>query len=101
LLIAESLRNSIFPFLHPIKKLLHSDKSVRFLVVRHPLLRFYSGWHQKLAKKDPTSSKILSKSKRLQNLADGNLRRAFRILFRINTQNFYDVKYFENSWNSA
>ena len=63
------------------QKLLNSESSVRFLVVRHPLLRFYSGWHQKLAKKDPTSSKILSKSTKLQNLAKENLRREFKLLF--------------------
>jgi len=55
------------------EELLASDSKVRFLVVRHPLLRFYSGWHQKFAKIDPTSAQMLKKSRELQMLAKENL----------------------------
>lgn len=53
--------------------LLNNSNKIRFLVVRHPLLRFYSGWHQKLAKRDPTSAKILSKSDKLASLSLHNM----------------------------
>ena len=47
---------------------------MRFLVVRHPLLRFYSGWHQKFAKTDPTSSQMLKKSQALRDFSTDNMK---------------------------
>ena len=42
--------------------ILTDDDATRFLVVRHPLLRFYSGYKQKFKRADPLHKKLLRKS---------------------------------------
>lgn len=64
---------SKIPVEHGEDLLNHPDK-IRFLVVRHPLLRFYSGWHQKFAKSDPTSAQMLKRSAQLRELAEKNMK---------------------------
>lgn len=64
---------SKIPTEHGEALLNHPDK-IRFLVVRHPLLRLYSGWHQKFAKNDPTSAQMLKKSEDLTELAKDNMK---------------------------
>jgi len=42
--------------------ILSEDGATRFLVVRHPFLRFYSGFRQKFKRADPLHKKLLRKS---------------------------------------
>ncbi|CBY32344.1 unnamed protein product [Oikopleura dioica] len=44
------------------QQLIEGDDATRFLVVRHPLFRFYSGFRQKFKKADPLHVKLLKKS---------------------------------------
>jgi hypothetical protein len=54
-------------------KILTDKKAVRFLVVRHPLLRFFSGFNQKFKSIDPLHKKLLRKSNYLRERSEIHL----------------------------
>ena len=51
-------------------EILTSPDGTRFLVTRHPLLRFFSGFRQKFKRNDPLHKKLLKKSNFLREKAE-------------------------------
>ena len=51
-------------------KILKSPTATRFIVTRHPLLRFFSGFRQKFKRNDPLHKKLLKKSTFLRQQAE-------------------------------
>ena len=51
-------------------KILKAPDATRFLVTRHPLLRFFSGFRQKFKRNDPLHKKLLKKSAFLRQQAE-------------------------------
>jgi len=51
-------------------EILTSPDGTRFLVTRHPLLRFFSGFRQKFKRNDPLHKKLLKKSSFLREKAE-------------------------------